>query len=219
MFAPKPNEGGTYTPPPAGSHPAVCRRLIDIGTQDSTYKGEKKRAHKILLGWEITDPEIRRDDGQPFIVSQRFTFSMHEKASLRKTLEAWRGVPFKESDFGEGGFDLKLLLNVPCILSIIHKVEDGKTYANIASIMKVPKGMPVPPAVSDYIYLSLTKERFDRASFLKLSDGLQDTIRKSPEYQAVTGLQPVADDMPEHMRDDTPPPGETSFADLESIPF
>lgn len=197
MYLPKPTEGANFSPPPAGTHPAICYRVIDLGTQVSTYNGERKTAHKVMISWEITDPDVRMEDGRPFTINQRYTWSMHEKAALRKALESWRGQPFKDSDFGDGGFNIKKLLGVGCLLSILHTDKDGKTYANINAIMKLPKGMNAGTLTNEFVYVALTPDLFDRNEFLKLSDSLQDTIKNSPEYQKMTDYgQAPADDYP-----------------------
>lgn len=210
MYLPQPSEGGSYAPPPPGTHPAVCYRFIDLGTQRSTFNGEAKTARKVMLSWEITDPEIRMEDDQPFTISSRYTWSMHEKATLRKTLEAWRGQAFQDSDFGSGGFNVKKLLGVGCFLSILHEDKDGKTYANISAVMKLPKGIAPGALVNEPVYLSLEPDEFDRDVFSALSDKLQETIRLSPEYQALSRPASHADYVP-------PTFGEP--AGMEDIPF
>lgn len=186
---PPPPEGGNFTPPPAGTFPAICYRVIDLGTQQATYLGETKRQHKVLLSWEIKDDDavIETDDGpQPMTIHQRYTWSTHEKAALRKHLESWRGKTFTEADFGPDGFDIKNIIGVGCLLGIVHNVKGDKTYANISSVSKLPKGMEPGELTNERVYLWLDPDLFDREVFGKLSDGLQDIVRSSPEYQELT---------------------------------
>jgi hypothetical protein len=183
MHLPKPSEGGDFTPPPAGTYTAICYRFIDLGTQTSNFQGETKHQRKVMISWEITDEEVRMDDGRPFTISQRYTWSMHEKAGLRKTLESWRGKPFEDADFGEGGFDTKNLLGAPCLMSIMQVTKDGKTYANITGVSKLMKGLNPGKLVNETVYLSM--DDFDRETFGKLSEGLQNIIKNSPEYQGM----------------------------------
>ena len=186
MHLPKPTEGGDFTPPPAGTFPAICYRLLDLGTQSTTFKGDTKIQHKVLLSWELKDEDCMMEvEGQllPMTVHQRFTWSMHEKATLRKTLESWRGSKFKDSDFGPGGFDVRKLLGAPCMLAIVHNTNGEKTYANVASVLKLAKGMQTGQLVNPKQFLWLSHDLFDEDVFNALSQGLQDTIKKSPEYQ------------------------------------
>jgi hypothetical protein len=186
-YLPKPTEGGDFVLPPEGTHPALLYRLIDLGTQITTYKGEQKIAHQILLGWELKGDETIMEDGRPMSMHKRYTWSMHEKASLRKALEAWRGAKFQEKDFGPGGFDTRNLIGKSCLLSIVHEEKGDKTYANIVSVSKLPKGMTAGSLINDAVYLWLSPEGFDKAVFEKLSDSLKATIAKSPEYQDLIG--------------------------------
>ena len=88
-----------YTPPPAGMHIARCYRLIDLGTQPKSFQGKPTgEARKIMASWELLG-EDRMDDGKPFTMSKSWFLSMHEKATLRKDLESWRGRPTRRSRY------------------------------------------------------------------------------------------------------------------------
>lgn len=181
MHLPPPNQNADFVPPPAGTHVAVCYRFIDLGTQETEFQGVKKHQRKVMLGWELSNEMM--EDGKPFMISQRYTWSMSEKANLRADLESWRGVAFKESDFGPGGFDIRRVLGAPCMMTVVHAEKNGKTYANIRAIGKLPKGMSVPFAVNPQVYFSL--DEFDQVTFDNLSAGLKAIIVKAPEYQKV----------------------------------
>lgn len=209
MFMPQSNDQN-FAPPPSGTHIAVCYRVIDLGTQKQDWKGETKFYRKVMLSWEI--PGEKMEDGRPFTISQRYTFSSSERARLRKDLESWRGRAFTEKDFGPGGFDIKNVLAVPCMLSIIHAEKEGKTYANISSVSALPKGVPAPTAVNDPIYFSLERERFDKSTLDGLSEGLQKTIKSSPEFADVIRKDQPSNDYPADRFED-----DNGFDD--SIPF
>lgn len=184
MFLPAPTEGGDFTPVPAGTHLAVCYRVIDLGTHKSTFSGEEKFAHKILLSWEL--PQERADDGKPLVISKRYTWSMHEKATLRKHLEAWRGAAFQQSDFGPTGFDIKNILGKACILTVVENAKaDGKVFANVDGVGKLMKGMEMPKGENPTTYLWIAPERWSEGTFSSLSDNLRELIKASPEYAAM----------------------------------
>lgn len=194
MYLPPPTEGD-FELPPAGTHLAVCYRVIDLGTQQGSYMGKPNEKHKVLVSWEL--PEEKMKDGRPFTISQRYTWSMSDKAILRKHLEAWRGKAFTDADFGPSGFNIKNIIGVGCLLTITHTDKEGKSYANISSIGKLMKGMQTPPLVNETAYLWLHPDHWSPEVFHKLSGGLQETIMKSPEYrQVVNGYDdtPVSDD-------------------------
>lgn len=179
MYLPAPTES-SFAPVPAGTHLGICYRVIDLGTQQTNFNGDIKSAHKVLISWEIPDEVM--GDGRPFVISQSYTWSMHEKATLRKSLEAWRGVAFTERDFGPGGFDIKNIIGKACTLSVVHTTKNGSTYANVASIGKVMKGVSIPELTNPAAYLWLHPDRWDAAVFAGLSANLQAKIMASPEY-------------------------------------
>ena len=121
-----------------GVHLAVCIGVWDLGTQHS--KVFDKEIHQVLIMWEIPHERITIDNKSlPMAISKRYTLSLNEKASLRKDLESWRGKAFPAETLKEG-FDLKKILGKTCQIQIIHNENNGKTYANIAGIMALPKG-------------------------------------------------------------------------------
>ena len=185
------NATSTFTPPDAGTYTAVMRAMIDLGSQSSTFEGETKSARKIMLKFEITDPDNRRSDGTAHTVSKRFTASLHERAALRKFLEAWRGRPFTPEELK--GFDLAKLLGLPCLLGIVHQERDGKTFAGISSCMKLPKGMTAPPASEPLEHWDMSGSvPPDWTVFAALPKRLQETIEASPEFARLQPPKSVA---------------------------
>ena len=79
------------------------------------------------------------------------------KASLRKDLESWRGQPFTKEELK--GFDLKNILGASCQLQVVHNVSDGKTYANIAAVMGLPKGVKGGEPENDLHFFSFEDEQ------------------------------------------------------------
>lgn len=203
-------ESSGFTPCPAGTYPARCVLIADLGSQQSEYQGEIKHAHKLLVQFEITDPETRRDDGKPFTISKRFTASLHEKAGLRKTLESWRGRPFSPEELR--GFNLQNVLGKPCLLSVVQEQKGDRTYSNIASIMGLPKGMTCPEPTNTPASFDLSKPDWD--TFDSLSERLQEQIAESPEGRAaIAKRHTAAPGAPS-----TPAAGADDFGD-DDIPF
>ena len=130
---------------PAGSFAARCYQIIDLGHQTIEWQGTAKVVPKVRITWELNE---MMQDGRPFSISKEYTASIGEKANLRKDLEAWRGRPFTAEELRN--FSLENVLGAPCLLGIVHKPsKDGaKVYANVGSIMALPKGMPSPELVN-----------------------------------------------------------------------
>jgi hypothetical protein len=125
-----------FEPAPAGAHQAVCVDVVDKGIVKTEWQGHARERHVVQIRWQLAE---RNADGQRYLVVQSFTCTLHEKGKLRPFLESWRGRAFTEEELE--GFDLEKLIGANCQLSIVHVRRDGRTYANIASIMPLAKGM------------------------------------------------------------------------------
>lgn len=129
-------DGKTFTPAPAGLHQAVCVDVVDMGLLEVTYAGKTKKQHKVRIVWQL---DLDTDDLKPFTVQKRYTLSLHEKATLRKELESWRGRPFTDEELA--GFDLEKLLGANAQVNVQHTTKNGETYANVISIVPLGRGM------------------------------------------------------------------------------
>ncbi len=185
------SSGRDFEIAPAGVHPSRCYRVIDLGTQTSEWQGETKRAHKVMLTWELLGDE-RMNDGRPFMVSKRFTMSTHEKSALRPFLEAWRGKPFTDAEIK--AFDVKSVLGAFCLLNVTHDARDGTTYANISGCMPIPKGMPKPTGVNPLVSFDIDAP--DMALFGTFGQKLQATIVSAPEWNKAKKEDEFVDDVP-----------------------
>lgn len=162
---------------PEGTYIAKCFKLIDLGTQTVEFAGETKFQQKVLISWELLDPETKMKDGRPFAASKRYTVSLHEKSALRKDLQSWRGKKFTEEELE--GFDLKKVLGSYCQLQIIHTETNGTTYANVDTIMSTrEKPQGVNPLVSFDI------DNPDMTVLESFSEKLKEQITASPEWRA-----------------------------------
>ena len=128
--------GGSFVPAPAGTWAAVCCDVVDLGMLKVAFGGKEKTQHKIRIVWQISEV---KPDNKPYTVSKRYTLSLHEKSTLRKDLESWRGRKFTTQELD--GFDVETVLSVPCMLAIIQEEKGSDVYANVTAIMKLPKGM------------------------------------------------------------------------------
>ena len=99
-------------------------------------------------------------------------------------MESWRGKPFSKEDFGK--FDIFKLIGIPCMLGVVHAERNGKTYSNITSIMRLPKGMEAPKLVNSPLQFNIAE--FNQDVYDSFSDNLKALIAKSPEYARVKGL-------------------------------
>jgi hypothetical protein len=174
---------------PIGNHLARLYRVIDLGTQMREWEGKVTLTRRVKLFWELHGEDERgnalsMDDGRPMIQSREYTWSLHEKAALRQHLEAWRGLAFSDAELK--GFDINKVLGQFCMLTIAHRLSDGKTYADVKNVSSVPsviKKAGLPSGINDTMIFDLNK--FDPVMFESLSEWLKDKIVKSSEYRAM----------------------------------
>ena len=187
---------------PAGSHLGRLYRIIDLGTQKTMWEGQEKQQRKLKFFWELFGEDnegnpLTNDDGKPLIQTKNYTYSFHEKSTLRKDLKAWRGKDFTDAEASQG-FDISTLLGKFFMVNIAHNVRNGDTYADCTGIGSVPSMVSktgLPEGVNEIVLLDLGN--FSQAAFDKLSTGLKDTIMKSPEYQkANRSLANIDSDVP-----------------------
>ena len=128
--------------PPDGAIPARICAMIDVGTHDARkMDGSTYERHYVILGFELAETDSK---GKPFFMAKPYTLSLSTKSSLFEMVKALNGEP----KLGEK-LNPAWLANKPCLLQISHetKTKKGKdrTYANIDSVGKPPKGTPTPP--------------------------------------------------------------------------
>ncbi len=200
-------EGSTFEPVSEGVHQAVCDAIFDLGTQYSEVFG--KSAHKAVIIWELPGERIQVErDGEtldlPRVVSKQYTLSLGDRANLRKDLESWRGKTFTPEELK--GFDIHKLMGANCMIQIIHKSKDGRTYANISAILPLYKGLIKQDSENPEVVYSLDQGEPPEST----PKWIVDLIHKSQEWQETHGGLP-----------EEPPPnyGAGDLGDDGDVPF
>jgi hypothetical protein len=188
-------------PIPAGNYIARCYQMIHIGTVMEFIPGqEQKLFNKVRIGWELpTELKVFKDENgeQPYVISEEYTLSMHEKANLRKLLASWRGKDFSEDE--AKAFDITKLIGVQCMINVIHKAskkDASRIYEKIGSVSSVPKGLTCPPQINKTMVLSY--DNFDYSIYDNLPDFIKDKIKGSLEYAAMQ--QPNSINIPSQLQ-------------------
>lgn len=163
--------GSDFEPCPTGTHVARCVTVVDLGFQDTPWGAKEK----VYIAFEVPSVRVRwtKDDVEhegAAIIGSQYTNSIHPDSNLGQHLISWRGKQFTEDE--KAGFDLFNILDVPCMISVIHNVKGDKTYANISAIMGVPKGVAIPARETDLLAYS-PQDPSKAVNFDKLPDWLQ----------------------------------------------
>lgn len=214
-FMAKDSGGGNFKRVPPGAYIGRCFSLIDLGTQTTNGQFGEKSSHKLRIGWELFgedeqgNPLTIEVDGRemPLTISKSYTVSLHEKASLRRDLAAWRGRDFTDEE--AKGFDVSKLLGAYCMVNVTQSEANGKTYSNVAGLTPLPGALKnaKPAPVHDFVRFDLDDP--DMNVFGAFHEKLQDAIKASPEWKAMHGTSTRAG-----------VPSGGSFDDMDSdIPF
>ena len=147
-----------------------------------------------MIGWEIPDETIEREDGtHARTINKRYTASLNESATLRQDLAAWRGRDFTPEELA--AFDLHSIVGKSCMISVIHRDYNGRPYANVGSIMALPKGTKPDKLSEDVLVFDLDSASIEDVE--KLPKWIGDTIKKSSTYKEKTMTPPEVTELPE----------------------
>lgn len=208
LIAKESGSGSSYAPIEAGTYPARCCGVVDLGLQHIEWQGQKKDQDKVLLMFELPTERIEIDgEDKPRWMSVRYTMSLHEKAGLRKALDAWRGKPMTAEELK--GFDLSRLLNAPCMLTVVNKEgSNGGMYANIGGISKPMKGMSVAELENEPILFDMSADNA-LTVYQKLPEWIRKVIDESvtwkerkAELSKFTEIEDDDSELPWGMEDD-----------------
>lgn len=144
--------------PEADVCPAVFVAVIDCGTHLKDYGGGEgaKDAHEVYLAWELPGQEIAgTKGGRNHVLARTFTLSLHERAGLRKVIDAVTPKPLSDGDT----FDLADLLSAGCQLDVKHKVSKGKglPFAVVKDVFRLGKGTRVAPPTYAPVYYEVDR--------------------------------------------------------------
>lgn len=151
--APKGDGSGRYPKAPPGSHPAVLVAMVDMGTHDTGFtkdSGAPQIQRKLWLLWELVSEEIP-GTGRNHLIDAAVTFSLNEKATLRKWIEARTGKPLSEN----ADHDILSELGQPCLLNVVMQGD----YPKVGSVGGVPRGFTIPAPKNTPIAVSLDDYR------------------------------------------------------------
>ena len=177
------NGGSTIPKLEGGVDTAISSAIVDLGLQ----KNEKfdKTQRKFMMIWTILNETIEVNGEQlPRQLSKEYSFSLHEKSTLRKDLQAWRGKAFTEEELR--GFNILNVLNVPCQLQVLLEERNGRQYNNIASIMALPKGSQVEKLENTYYFDIETMDSW--TNWTKIPQWIRDRIKRAENFKS-TGLE------------------------------
>ena len=206
------SNGEKIPPIGEGTYQAICTGIIDLGLQKSE-KFEKTQP-KVMIMWSFPTETIKvKEEELPRVISKEYTNSLGEKSNLTRDLQAWRGKNFTQEELN--GFNLLNVLNVPCLMQIIHDERNGNTYPKISSIMALPKNMPKSEKeIQSTIFDFDGKETWN--SYHIIPTWIQNKIKQATNYES-SGLKEFVDKYEEMIKEDNVNDG--IIAPDDELPF
>lgn len=158
-----------------GVYMAVCVGVIDLGEQYSELY--KSYSNKVKFVWalpgETWEVDGKTEERQ---LSREFSVATKKTGKLRTFLGSWNSKNYTDEEFME--LDLFDQIGKPCQLNVV--LNDTGEYANVDSIMPIPRGLPAP--VSKTAFFTWDMDKWDDAVFEKLPEWTREQIKKSTQY-------------------------------------
>ena len=165
------------TPPvEPGVYMAVCVGVVDLGEQYTEMY--KSYSNKVKFVWalpsETIEVEGKTEERQ---LSREFSIATKKTSKLRTFLGSWNSKNYTDEEYME--LDLFEQVGKACQLNVV--LNDTGEYANVDSVMPIPKGMPAP--VSKTAFFTWDMDAWDDAMFETLPEWTREQIKKSTQYQ------------------------------------
>ena len=159
-----------------GVYMAVCIGVIDLGEQYSEVY--KSYSNKVKFVWALPSETIEIDGKtEERQLSREFSVATKKNSKLRTFLSGWNSKNYTDDEFME--LDLFDQIGKACQINVV--LNDTGEYANVDSVMPLPKGFPAP--VSNTAQIRWDMDAWDDQTFDTLPAWTQDQIKKSTQYQ------------------------------------
>lgn len=150
---------------------------------------ETEFKNQIMLFIELCFDRYVFPDGieKPLVVNARMTRSLDERAKLYGLIKGFRGLKFMTDN---KSIDWSEFMGNLAFVSLENKdSKDGKkTYTNLLSMTRVPKGIQMPKSLfNNKVMFDITMIKPDWEAFIQLYPWVQKIIMSSTEWQELDG--------------------------------
>lgn len=181
----KASQNGGFPPIEAGSYRAICYGIVVEGTFLNPFS--QREQTKVRFMWELPDERILKDGKDlPRAISEEYTLTLGDQGKLRPMLEAWRGKAFTDAELA--GFDIENVLKAPCLISTtIGMSKQGREFAKVSAVGRLPKGMEVPKETENpAVVFNVCDKECPLEMMELLPEWIQERIKGSVEYKERT---------------------------------
>ena len=188
----KRSEGSNIEPIEAGTYIARCIGFIHIGTVEFEIQGVVQKANKGRFTFELpTELRVFKEDRgeeprvisgeEPRVISKELTLSLNPKSNLYKFMKSWLGAEASEEWTPEE------MVGVPAIIGVSTAEKGEKTYNDIMTCSKLPKGTECPPQINPSKIFNYD-DHFDEKTVAEFPKFIQDKILSSEEWKTKKGI-------------------------------
>lgn len=134
------SDGYEYVLCPPDNYPGTIVGIYDIGHQHVKLKdGTEQDVRKIVVVFELS--EKRPTDGKPFILLERYTWSMRDNSNFYALVKNVTGSTFRDGET----FNPLSLMGTHVMVGVTNTQAGERTYHNVGSVGRFPKSFPAPP--------------------------------------------------------------------------
>jgi len=135
LSAPKQQSVNNVPPVQPGPHVAILVRMVDLGRQYTTYKGEGKWTPKLQLVFELpfnTHVFKEGEEAKPKWIYANFTFVISDNSHLKKFIDGVIGRPLRKEEYT---YNVGELLGKAFIIQVTNtpKNDGSGVWENISS--------------------------------------------------------------------------------------
>lgn len=185
-----PSTGGGFRQEPleVGPYDARIVRVIDLGLQEMSFRGESKDpARKISVTYELLDEFMVDEDGavqedKPRFLSEEMPLYSLGADRAKSTI---RYLALDPQQVHKG--DWEQLINTPCVVTVVNNPgrgkNEGRVFNNVGNIspMRAKNAENAPPLVNAAQFFDL--ESPDMEIYDSQPDFLKEKIQANLEFQ------------------------------------
>ena len=132
-----------------GTYQSCLIRAYYCGTHANKFEPANAAQKKIVLVFELDEP--LPDGSGNYVMSTTVTFSVNEKSGLTKLLKPVMGSSYPDKPGQQ--LDINTMLDMRVMLTVSHQTKNDKTYANIAGLARIPRGLvPFNPTMDSFAW-------------------------------------------------------------------
>lgn len=180
----KASSSGERTLPKKGMRTAVLTGLIDVGTHEREFKGEKKKpARQFIPVFTLTKDTYETEEGEVQMRIQPFPLNLMPGATRGTYFNFIQALDPDGEIVPGGAGDITKLIGKGCLLNITHtepKGDEGTVYAKISGYSAIPEGFDVGETDGKTLFFDMDDP--DPKVFQGFPDFIKAFVRSSVGY-------------------------------------